>query len=541
VKSGRNREDLAAALRGGGFTPGQRDLDGVIDCLADPDEGVEREAERAIARLGAEVLPRLHLRASDPEPRIRAGIYRTLGRMAPKGEAEASWIVAGLNDADRRVRRHAAAALGKLRESSAVVLIESALLEAWDHDPSPDLERAIAASLGKLGSKKALPRLRAAEEKDAATSRIAQRATLTITRDLAREGESAIDPDRVAPSPVRVALRCREGLERIVADEAREWLNSIDPPRRFSGRVVGTFKGKLGELLRIRTMDSFAFVLPRVPLGKGPDEALAAALGSELARGLLETWTRGVVRFRIAWAGKGHHRASTWSAAHRLALLRPTWVNDPTESTLEVFAREVKAESGGVLEVELHPRGLIDSRFAYRVRDVPAASHPELAAALVRVAETRPDDWVWDPFMGSGVELVERSLKGPYGRLQGSDNEPRALEAARANFAAAGLLSVRVELADATSYVPERATLILTNPPMGRRVARAGSIGPLMDRFVDHAARVLVPGSRLVWLSPLGLRTATRARARGLELELDEEVDMGGFRASLQRIVRRCA
>ena len=43
--------------------------------------------------------------------------------------------------------------------------------------------------------------------------------------------------------------------------------------------------------------------------------------------------------------------------------------------------------------------------------------------------------------------------------------------------------------------------LIVTNPPMGRRVQR-GTHGELLERFVDHAARVLVPGGVLVWAAP---------------------------------------
>jgi hypothetical protein len=46
-------------------------------------------------------------------------------------------------------------------------------------------------------------------------------------------------------------------------------------------------------------------------------------------------------------------------------------------------------------------------------------------------------------------------------------------------------------------------------------------------------------GGRLVWLSPLGSRTAARAIARGLSVTMDSEVDMGGFHARLQRFVRR--
>jgi 23S rRNA G2445 N2-methylase RlmL len=547
VKNRRDGAELEQALRARGFTPGVRDVEAVVDCLGKDDADLAREAERALARLGALAVPRLLVRTKDPEPRIRAGIYKTLGRLAPRGDAEAQRMIEGLDDEDPRVRRLAAGALGKLRGSPAITKIEDALFAAWDRDPRPEMERTIAASLGKLGSKRALGRLRATGASDPATARVARQATLTIVRDEARDSVSSIDAGRIAKRPVRIALRCRAGLERIVAEEARAWLGRVEKPTTYSGRVVADLESRLVDVFRIRTADSFAFVLPSVPLGTHPDEALVASLGSEAAKDLLETWTVGLVRYRVAWAGQGHRRGSTWRAAHALAGLRPAWVNDPTHSTWEVVARE----EGNRLHVELSPRVdtprtpgprvLVDPRFAYRVRDVPAASHPPLAAALVRVAEVRSDDCVWDPFMGSGVELVERSLAGPYARLVGTDTDRRALDAARANFAAAHLANVGIECADATMYKPQRTTLILTNPPMGRRLANDGSLGPLLDRFIDHVADVLAPGGRLVWLSPLGARTGARARTHGLAVELEEEIDMGGFRARLQRIVRRCA
>jgi uncharacterized protein with von Willebrand factor type A (vWA) domain len=69
---------------------------------------------------------------------------------------------------------------------------------------------------------------------------------------------------------------------------------------------------------------------------------------------------------------------------------------------------------------------------------------------------------------------------------------------------------------------------------MGRRVARDGSLGALLDQFTDHAARVLSPGGRLVWLSPLAGQTAARAEANGLRVTLRQTVDMGGFHAEMQ-------
>jgi hypothetical protein len=535
-KRRRDAEGLRDALRARGFTPGARDLGAVIALLADPDEAVSREAERALARLGEEALPSLAEHARDERAAVRAGVHRVAGRIAPRGRDDARWLIEGLRDPDPRVKRHAASALGKLRSSEALGAIEEGLLAAWDLGPSADVERAIAGALGKLGSTRAAERLRAAEKRDPETARVARRASLIVARDIARLAPSAIDAGRALDRPVPMALLCRGGLERIVAEEARgcTGITRVEAPISGSGRVLVRLEGKLGDLFRVRTATSFAAVLPKVPLGEGPEKALVRALSSDEARSLLEAWTVGIVRYRIAWTDGGHQRARTWRAAQALAALRPSWVNDPTESTWEVRARE----EGDALLVLLHPRGLVDPRFAYRVRDVPAASHPPLAAALVRVAGVRPEDVVWDPFVGSGVELIERALAGPYKGLRGSDTDPRALEAARANLAAAGVLDTVLTLADATTEAPPGTTLIVTNPPMGRRIARDGTLSTLLERFVDHAAELLPAGGRLVWLSPLGGRTASWAMARGLAVTMDSEVDMGGFHARLQRFDR---
>ena len=67
---------------------------------------------------------------------------------------------------------------------------------------------------------------------------------------------------------------------------------------------------------------------------------------------------------------------------------------------------------------------------------------------------------------------------------------------------------------------------------MGRRVQR-GTHGELLERFVDHAARVLVPGGVLVWAAPDPRKLQARAEKAGLVLERAFTVDMGGFPAEL--------
>ena len=128
--------------------------------------------------------------------------------------------------------------------------------------------------------------------------------------------------------------------------------------------------------------------------------------------------------WRLHFAGGGHRRASVLRIATQVAAARPELVNDPADTTWAVDVEE----RPGTVRLLLVPRRLDDPRFAWRLRDVPAASHPTIAAALVRVAGVRADDIVWDPFVGSAVELVERALAGPWAELHGSDRDPEALE-----------------------------------------------------------------------------------------------------------------
>jgi 23S rRNA G2445 N2-methylase RlmL len=221
--------------------------------------------------------------------------------------------------------------------------------------------------------------------------------------------------------------------------------------------------------------------------------------------------------------------------AKQIADVRPELVNDPTESLWELLVRI----RGRYVDVEASPRALVDPRFAYRVTDVPAASHPTIAAALARVAGATKSDVVWDPFCGSGTELVERARFGAYARLLGTDRSPDALSAAQKNLAAAGV-SAELSQADATTFAPQSpVTLVVTNPPMGRRVARDEDLRTTLDRFIDHVADTLAPGGRLVWISPFPERTGARLARLGLQPDFEESVDMGGFTARLQRAFKR--
>jgi len=530
---------VRARLADPGFTPSVRDIGALVELLADDDAA--KPAERALARVGSAALAGVRARIESAGTPLRARLVRVVGRIAQDERDEAraaeavSVLLAAMEDADPKARRNAAIALGHVPAGEKARAAE-ALHRAWRDDPRPEMRRSIAASLGKVGTSESLDLLQGqAASEDAEMARIAHRAAIMVARTASRGGRGGIDGARSPSAAVRVTLFARRGLEELLVGELSRIAAVSDVREAGSGRVEGRLAGRLDALFTARTALGFQFPLAPVPIGAGETaaEAVARAATGHEARAILEAFTEGAVRYRIAWEDGGHRRAATWDTAGAIGARAPDFVNDPTASLWELAA----SVREGVARVALVPRALKDPRFVWRRRDVPAASHPTLAAALARVAATRSDDIVWDPFVGSGAELVERARLGPYRALLGSDVDARAIAAARENLRAAGL-EAQLEEADAWSHAPHGVTLVITNPPMGRRAARAAGLAERLDRFVAHAASVLRAGGRLVWIAPWPSRARARAKASGLSLDWASTIDMGGFDAELQRWIK---
>ena len=522
------KRNLDELVRSAGFTPGAKDVPPLLELLADDDDDIVRDVERALVRVGPTVVPVAIARAGEVGAPLRGRIVRVIGKLV-ESPAALAYLIDALRNDDAKTRRNAALALG--RATIQKDLVEEALLAAWRDEPRVDHRRSIAQSLGKIGGPASIEALRALETDDTELRRIATQALMQLERSALREEATTIDASVSPSAPRAVVFRSRSGIERILE---RELGPSWSPRVPSKGVVEATLKGALGSIFDARTWVRMAFPLaPRAVNAGDLATAVIDALTSDDALDVMRTFTRGTIRYRLAWESRGPSRALVWRVAEGVSARKPELVNDPTQSTWEASIFEGKGhEENGHVRVELTPRALVDPRFTYRTGDVPAASHPTLAAALVRVAGVRPNDVVWDPFVGSGSELVERAKHGAFASLHGSDTEPRALDVARANLLAAGL-TADLALGDATSHVVPGVSLILTNPPMGRRVAR-GELATLLDRFIDHAAKVLAVGGRLVWLSPLPDRTRERLNAAGLKRGFRQIVDMGGFDAELQ-------
>jgi tRNA G10 N-methylase Trm11 len=133
--------------------------------------------------------------------------------------------------------------------------------------------------------------------------------------------------------------------------------------------------------------------------------------------------------------------------------------------------------------------------------------------------------------------LVERALLGGVRKIYGTDLSPEAIAITQANFAAAGPFAAEAqftccdfrEFPRISGLAAESVTLIITNPPLGKRVP-IPNLRQLMNDLLSTAAAVLKPGGRLVFANPLRMETTERT----LKLTSRRVVDFGGFDCRLE-------
>ena len=514
--------DLAAELAKPSFTPGARDAGALVELVAGSDEAVATRAAPALASLKEPgrraIVERIDAFADDG---AKARLVGVIGLLARAGDADARAILlARMTDPAVRVRRAAASSLGKLGGDDA----RAALLARWDAgDATPDERRVLAEALGKVGGEDALARLRRLDAgEDAELARRRDRALLMADRSAQRDDESKIRADVAAPVALNIRLGCRAGLAGLLVDELGSL--GIAAKALLDSEAELTLNAPLETLFASHLWASIAIRWPLLP-GSDLPRALVETITSAPLRGLLRALTTGPIRWRLGFAS-GHKRAVVWNVARDVTAAAPELVNDPTATTWDLLVDDASRT------LVLVPKKLDDPRFAWRVAEVPAASHPSVAAALVWMAGLRAEDRVWDPFCGSAMELVERGRRGPVKRLVGSDIDDAALAAAASNAAAAG---VTVELAsgDARSFSPGEVDLAITNPPLGSRV-HVDAATLLVEAIPNIASRLSTNG-RLVWITPAFRRTTPACERAGLRRTQSLPVDLGGVRGHLER------
>lgn len=461
-------------------------------------------------KLWSEEAPRFNA-GSARERMERVAVVRAVGVVfAASGPPESlgevkAWLHSLLRDPQEKIRRYAAAALPKIGADSE----DEVELLALARSPATAREKEhVGKALGKIGGKETL------KNADALPSRVVQRVKANVARS---EAPSVVRLDTPLSdvANVLIHLRCRSGLEKFVEEEVAAQKLKLRERHRGLIIVNATKPLALGDILKMRCFDSVAFAL------NVPGDAAAIATSPQALK-LLKTLTEGPLRYRIDFLDKGHQRAAVAKLAEQIHAGQPELINGggDTPWTLEIRGAHL----------QFAPKISPDPRFAYRRRDVPAASHPPLAACMAKLAGRVEGDVIWDPFCGSGVELVERWLLGGVRQIIGTDLSGAAIEIARGNLASVQGVGVNLVASDFRKFDARDVSLIVTNPPMGRRVPIPDLRG-LIDDLFRTAARTLRPGGRLVLANPVGATPTSRLFHR----DYSQLIDMGGFHCRLEK------
>jgi 23S rRNA G2445 N2-methylase RlmL len=479
---------------------------------------------------------------ASPQKRIeQVGLIRAIGVVFSESgtpvqkETVRQWLQKLLQDPAEKVRRYAMVALPKI---GAAEKEETELLSLLQKTSSDREKKFLAQTLEKIGGRATLEV--ANEDRHGSLHRTAQKVEANLAR-AENPGTILFEKALSDFEGIRIHLRGRSGLEQIIRDEVEEntahggkfrvlqsakALVAIAPTRAFS----------LSDLYTFRCFSSASIVLGAVKSG---DEAntvdqLAKVIASAPSQRLFESLTDGPIRYRLEFSTRGHQRSIVRQLTNRVYALSPRLLNDSRNAPWEINI--FQTQSG--LSVELSPRLRPDPRFAYRRRDIPAASHPPLAACMARLAGRQDGDIVWDPFCGSGLELIESTLLGSVQHLFGTDRSEEAILIAQENLRSAWKTSLQTtftccdfrDFEDVTGLGPNTVSLIITNPPMGRRVPVA-DLRALIEDLFSVAATVLRPGGRLVFANPLPVKPAGHL----LHLDFRQKVDLGGFHCHVEK------
>jgi len=463
-------------------------------------------------------------------------VFSGSGTAKQKAEVR-SWLIRLLQDPSEKVRRYAMTALPKLGAGENE---ERALLSLLRTTTVEREKKFLGQALDKIGG---TATLNVVAEVRSFLPQTEQKVKANLAR---RERPSAIRMDSVLSdfTRLRIHLHCRKGLEEIVGDEVKDY---IAKHKKF--RIVEVRSGlvamtplapfSLADIYTFRCFATVGFFLGNVRSSNPKEsiDALASVITSPLSQSILATLTEGSVRYRLEFVSKGHQRAAVRLLANRAYAICPDILNDPRSAP---WSMDLQPTGRGI-SVELRPKLTPDPRFSYREDDIRAASHPPLAASMARLGGRVNNEIVWDPFCGSGLELIERALLGGVQSIYGTDINPDAIAISRANFAAAKVNAVQWKFAccDFRDYAkvgglgPKRVTLIITNPPMGRRIRIPNMRGLFGDLFVVAAA-VLKPGGRLIFANPLRIEPLDSS----LKLKYRKVIDLGGFNCRLEMYLK---
>jgi 23S rRNA G2445 N2-methylase RlmL len=300
------------------------------------------------------------------------------------------------------------------------------------------------------------------------------------------------------------------GIETICAEEMT-LIRGLQVTEVGYRRVQATFTGHLANLLGLRTVDDLFIHLAEWH-GIGPHRSTLPLL-EQLALDL-DLWHALNVRAEIHplsdtptfsvsanFVGRRNYNVAEIkkAIAHSIeALSGWHYQEDDRQSdiNLRLFIEHETAHVGMRLAAApLYKR-------AYKQEHIPGSLKPSVAAALLFLAQARPQHIVLDPCCGAGTILIEAAGMGA--KAIGGDQDAAAIAAAHSNAETAGV-TLNVQTWDARALPLQDASIdrIVTNLPWGRQVEVDTELASFYQATCAEMERVLVANGRIVLLTNL--------------------------------------
>jgi 23S rRNA G2445 N2-methylase RlmL len=304
------------------------------------------------------------------------------------------------------------------------------------------------------------------------------------------------------------------GLEPVAEDEIQRDLGG-DVKKTGPGLVVFRVPAIDASLLHLRTVDDVFL------LGWGTDQLTYRA--EDLDR--IRRWTarevdwdrllrlhhairpkpKGKPTYRLVAQMTGTHGYRRIDARDALARglegkLPASWRHAEENAAVEVWL----TIHGATAYCGLRLSDRTMRHRTYKMDHIAASLRPTLAAALVRLADIKPNQVILDPMCGAGTILAEvleatRARSMPV-QVWGGDLDAAALRAAGPNLRRLGRALLTRWDATRLPLPNQSVDRLVSNPPFGKQLGRPEDMGPLYQRMVQEYDRVLRPFGRAVLL-----------------------------------------
>jgi tRNA (guanine6-N2)-methyltransferase len=303
----------------------------------------------------------------------------------------------------------------------------------------------------------------------------------------------------------RIEFTFLPGLDSVVEAELRERLPGLRGVRTVTGRsdeIGAEYAGPWEPLLSPRTIIApflvLSFPVPRPgSLVSGeyfPEIVAAARLVGQLSAEPARTF-----RFDAAGSSSAGYRRPAAKLADATGLRY-----EATGADLVLrFRRALDSPQGWDVLVRLCTRPL--SRRPWRVRNFPGAANACVAAAMTRLAGSRPSQRFANLMCGSGTLLIERLLAVPARTAVAVDNDADVLAACAGNLKATGLRDrvrlVHADIAEDAWAADGPFDVIMADPPWGTLSGSHDTNEALHTALLERAYTAAAPGARLVVLT----------------------------------------